>query len=63
MSYVLTHTRLGFCWWDLAALIVLLVVVAFFVVNHRKLKKQLKELEEVDTAYDEDEAEKSAPYV
>ena len=32
MSYLLEHTKFGFCWLDLLALIVLIVVVVFFVM-------------------------------
>ena len=31
MSYLLEHTKFGFCWLDLLALIVLIVVVVFFM--------------------------------
>ena len=40
MAFLLQHTRLGFCWLDLIALAVLLVVIGVFVWQHRKLKKQ-----------------------
>lgn len=46
MSFVLSHSRLGFCWWDLLALVALVVVVVFFVVKHRDMKKHEKELED-----------------
>lgn len=46
MSYVLGHTRLGFCWWDLPALIVLIAVIATFVVRHHNQKMDEKELED-----------------
>ena len=46
MSYVLEHTVLGFCWWDLPALIVLIVVAAAFVWRHHDMKKQEKDLED-----------------
>ena len=46
MSFILEHTRLGFCWLDLIALAVLLVVIGVFIYQHRKLKKQEKELRE-----------------
>lgn len=44
MAFLLEHTRLGFCWLDLIALAVLLVVIGVFLYQHRKLKKQEKEL-------------------
>lgn len=46
MSFVLSHSRLGFCWWDLLALVALVVVIVFFVVRYRNMKKQEKELED-----------------
>lgn len=46
MSFVLSHSRLGFCWWDLLALIALVVVIVFFVIRYRNMKKQEKELED-----------------
>lgn len=46
MAFLLQHTRLGFCWLDLIALAVLLVVIGVFIYQHRKLKKQEKELQE-----------------
>lgn len=46
MAFLLQHTRLGFCWLDLIALAVLLVVIGVFIYQHRKLKKQEKELHE-----------------
>ena len=46
MSFILEHTRLGFCWLDLIALAVLVVVVVVFVVQRRKLVQQEKDLED-----------------
>ncbi|MBA4700829.1 MAG: hypothetical protein H2212_15515 [Ruminococcus sp.] len=46
MSYILSHTVLGFCWWDLPALIVLIVVIAAFAVKHHNMKKKEKDLED-----------------
>ena len=46
MAFLLQHTRLGFCWLDLIALAVLLVVIGVFIYQHRKLEKQEKELHE-----------------
>ena len=46
MSYILDHTVLGFCWWDLLALIVLLVVIIVYVVKRHDMKKEEKELED-----------------
>lgn len=46
MAFLLQHTRLGFCWLDLIALAVLVVVIGVYIYQHRKLKKQEKELQE-----------------
>ncbi len=46
MSNVLENSILGFCKWDILALIVLAVVVVVFEVRQRKLKKRQRELEE-----------------
>lgn len=46
MSYIIAHTVLGFCWWDIPALIVLIAVIAVFVMKHRDMKKQEKDLED-----------------
>ena len=46
MSYVLEHTTLGFCWWDLPAAIILIVVIVAFAWKHHDMKKQEKDLED-----------------
>ena len=46
MSYILEHTVLGFCWWDIPALIVLIVVIIVFAVKHHDMKKEEKDLED-----------------
>lgn len=46
MSYVFEHSIFGFCWWDLPAAIVLIVVIVAFVWKHRDMKKQEKDLED-----------------
>ena len=46
MSYVLQHTRLGFCWLDLIALAVLILAIVVFVVRRRQLIREEKKLEE-----------------
>ena len=52
MAFVLQHTHLGFCWLDLVALVILLVVIGVFIHQHRKLKKTEKELQEqLSTVY------------
>lgn len=45
-DFILRHTRLGFCWLDLIALAILLVVAVIYIHQHRKLKKEEKELKE-----------------
>lgn len=56
MSYIIQHTRLGFCWWDLAALAVLIAVVVVFAVKHHRMKTEEKELEDRLAAVSADEA-------
>ena len=46
MAFILQHTHLGFCWLDLIALVILLVVIGVFISQHRKLKKTEKALQE-----------------
>lgn len=46
MAYLLEHTKLGFCWWDLLALLVLLTVVIVYLVRRHNLKKEQKDLED-----------------
>lgn len=46
MTYILQHTVLGFCWWDIPALIVLIVVIVGFAVKHHNMKKEEKDLED-----------------
>ena len=55
MSYILEHTRLGFCWWDLIALIILIVVAVIFVCKFMNIKKTQKDLEDqISEIYSED---------
>lgn len=55
MSYIFEHTALGFCWWDLPAALILIVVVAVCVWKHRDMKKQEKDLEDkISTLYADD---------
>lgn len=62
MAFLLQHTRLGFCWLDLIALAVLLVVAGVFVWQHRKLKKQEKDLQDqLSTVYAEKTVEDDQP--
>lgn len=46
MAYLFEHTKLGFCWWDLLALLILLAVVIVYLVRRHNLKKEQKELED-----------------
>ena len=46
MSYILEHTILGFCWWDIPALIVLIGVAVYFFTKNRKRKEEEKDLED-----------------
>ena len=58
MSYILEHTRLGFCWWDLLALVILVIVVVAFAVKRSKLKDEQDELEDqLSELYAEDSVE------
>lgn len=55
MSYILEHTRLGFCWWDLIALIILIVVAVIFAYKFMNMKKTQKDLEDqISEIYSED---------
>ena len=46
MSYIIEHTVLGFCWWDIPALIILLAVIAVIIKKHHDMKKLENELED-----------------
>ena len=55
MSYILEHTRWGFCWWDLIALIILIVVAVIFAYKFMSMKKTQKDLEDqISEIYSED---------
>lgn len=55
MAYLFEHTKLGFCWLDLLALLILLAVIVVFSVRNRDLKKQQKDLEaQLDDLYSGD---------
>lgn len=57
MAYLFEHTKFGFCWLDLLALLILLavIVVVVFGVRNRDLKKQQKDLEDqLDDLYSGD---------
>lgn len=58
MSYIFEHTRLGFCWWDFLALVILVIVVVAFAVKRSKLKDEQDELEDqLSELYAEDSVE------
>ena len=58
MSYIFEHTRLGFCWWGLLALVILVIVVVAFAVKRSKLKVEQDELEDqLSELYAEDSVE------
>ena len=58
MSYIFEHTRLGFCWWDLLALVILVIVVVAFAVKRSKVKDEQDELEDqLSELYAEDSVE------
>ena len=58
MTYILEHTVFGFCWWDLLALIVLIVVIVGFAWKHHDMKKQEKDLEDqISELYADDTVE------
>lgn len=46
MSFLMEHTVLGFCWWDLIALIIVIAVIVFFVVKHNNMKNEESNLED-----------------
>lgn len=39
MAYLFEHTKFGFCWLHLLALLILLAVIVVFGVRNRDLKK------------------------
>ena len=58
MRYIIAHSRLGFCWWDLFALVILVIVVVAFAVKRSKLKDEQDELEDhLSELYAEDSVE------
>ena len=50
MAYILEHTVLGFCWYDLIALAVLIGVVVLYIVKVKKMKKLQAALKEAVAA-------------
>lgn len=45
MQYLFEHTTLGFCWWDLVAVIVLVGIIIFCREKIKKMEDEKKELE------------------
>lgn len=41
---ILQNLTLGFCWWDIPGLILLIAAIAFVVIRKKSLKKELNEL-------------------
>lgn len=46
MSYIIEHTKLAFCWWDVLALVILAAVIAVFAWKVRSMKKEEQDLQE-----------------
>lgn len=46
MAHLIEHTKVGFCLWDIPALLVVLLVVGVFVYNSIKLNKKKSGLED-----------------
>ena len=46
MRYIIAHSRLVFCWWDLLALIILLAVIIVWIVKRHDLKKEQNDYED-----------------
>lgn len=44
MTNILATITIGFCWWDLPALLVLLAAAAYCCINYHNLKEDEKEL-------------------
>ena len=45
MSFILDHTKFGFCWWDLVAAIILVAAIVYYWKRLKKLKEEKKALE------------------
>lgn len=58
MVYIIEHSKLGFCWWDLLALIILLAVIIVWIAKRHDLKKQQNDYEDqLSDLYAEDSVE------
>lgn len=56
MTFILNHTRFGFCWWDIPALIILIAVIVVYAVKIRNMKEEQKELEDLLSEFGAEEA-------
>lgn len=61
MSFIIQHTRFGFCWLDLIALIILIAVIAIVIVRRRDMKAEEKQLEEQLSAFYADDTVETDP--
>lgn len=46
MSSILSGIKVGLCWWDLVAVIVLIIMIVIFAINLAGIKKKRKALED-----------------
>ena len=46
MSFILDHTKLGFCWWDLIAFLALVAICVYCFSKIKQMKEEKKALEE-----------------
>lgn len=46
MAYLLNHTILGFCWFDIIAAVILIGIVVYSVLRLKKMKRERDLLEE-----------------
>lgn len=46
LEAIFTHSTLGFCIWDIPALIVLIAIVVVFIVHRHNQKKREKDFED-----------------
>ncbi|MBI4856903.1 MAG: hypothetical protein HY818_09195 [Acetobacterium woodii] len=46
LEAIFTHSTLGFCIWDIPALIVLIAIVVIFIVHRHNQKKREKDFED-----------------
>ena len=61
MAYLFAHTSLGFCWWDLLALILLAAVIVIFIVKIRKQKNEANDLQDQIDAFEQKDSSAEAP--